>query len=215
MRSLLLSCLIFSGSLLEGQVIDEGTFSIRQAGREIGREDFSIRPGRQGVPTGSTVTSRVRLPAVNPRFTQESVLERKGDGSFANLVVTYSSRESSGRVIAEVSRNVLRIHSASGGSEGIRELAAPANLIGLEDSAFALYALVPDMATQDGGQLTGFFPRSGLRRNFTVRRESNGQEGTRIVMAGELAGTIWLDGAGHLIRIEFPESNLEIVRLPK
>lgn len=207
-----LACLAIS-TTAEAQSIDDGTFSIRRSGREIGREEFVIQPGRQGVPSGSTVISRVRLPAVAASYTQESVVERRADGSFANMVITYQSSRSSGRVIAETARNVLRIHWATGGSEAIRELPAPENMIGLADSAFALYALVADLASEEGVSIAGVYPQTARRVTFSARREGDAQEGTRIVMAGEIRGTIWLDQSGHLIRIQFPESDLEIVRL--
>jgi hypothetical protein len=146
-------------------------------------------------------------------YTQESVVERRPDGSFANLVITYQSAQSSGRVIAETARNVLRIHTATGGKEAIREVPAPEHLIGLADSAFALYALVADLASEEGTRMTGVYPQSGRRLTFIARREGDAQEGTRIIMAGEITGTIWLDHSGHLTRIRFPESDLEIVRL--
>lgn len=199
----------------QAQSIDDGTFSIRQSGREIGREEFAIQQGRQGAPSGSTVISRVRLPAVAPAYTQESVVERRADGSFANMLVSYTAGRSSGRVIAEIARNILRIYTASGGSEGVRELPVPINLIGLADSAFALYALVADLATEEGRSISGVYPRSGRHVTFTARREGDAQQETRIIMAGGITGTIWLDSTGHLMRIEFPSSNLEIVRLRK
>jgi hypothetical protein len=73
--------------------------------------------------------------------------------------------------------------------------------------------LVADLATQTETRFSGVYPRSGRRVTFTARREGNGSEATRIVLAGEITGTIWLDTTGHLNRIEFPGSNLEIVRL--
>jgi hypothetical protein len=213
MRLLALAACLTLTTIVEAQSIDGGTFSIRQSGREIGREEFSIQPGRQGASTGSTVISRVRLPTVAATYTQEAVMERKGDGSFANLLVSYTAGGSTGRVIAEIARNVLRIYNASGGTEGIRELPVPENMVGLADSAFALYVLVADLSTTQETRFSGVYPRSGRRVTFTARREGNGSEATRIVLAGEITGTIWLDTMGHLTRIEFPGASLEIVRL--
>jgi hypothetical protein len=208
----LAACLVLNAPA-EAQSIDNGTLSIRQAGREIGREDFRINPGRQGAATGSTVISRVRLPAGNPSYTQESVVERLGDGSFSNMTVSYTSGGSSGKVIAEIARNVLRLYTASGGREAIRELPVPGNMIGLADSAFALFVLVAELATGQETSFSGVYPRSGRHVRFTARREGNGSTPTRIVLAGEITGTIWLDNTGHLSRIERPGSHLEVVRL--
>jgi hypothetical protein len=213
MRLTLLVACLAAPPMAQAQSIDEGILSIRQGGREIGRESFSIQPGRQGGSTGSTITSRVRLPAAAPSYTQETVVERRGDGSFANMLVSYSAAGAQGRVIAEIARNVLRIYTASGGSEAIRELPVPPNMVGLADSAYALFVLVADLATSQETRFSGVYPRSGRRVSFTARREGNGSAETRIVMAGEISGLIRLDSTGHLVRVEFPGSNLEVVRL--
>ena len=213
MRLVPLAVFLVLNAPAEAQSIDNGTLSIRQAGREIGREDFRINPGRQGASTGSTVISRLRLPAGNPSYIQESVVERRGDGSFSNMTVSYTAGGTSGKVIAEIARNVLRLYTASGGTEAIRELPVPGNMIGLADSAFALFVLVADLATGQETPFSGVYPRSGRHVRFTARREGNGSEATRIVLAGEITGTIWLDNTGHLSRIELPGSNLEVVRL--
>jgi len=213
MRFFSLALWIAGSSIAQAQTIDEGTFSIRAGGREIGREEFVIQQGRAGAATGSTLISRLRVPPMAPGFTQEAVVERRPDGSFANMQVNYQTGRRNGRVLAETARNVLRIHNASGGSEDFREYPVGVNLVGLADSAFVLYAAVADLATGDGSHISGVFPLSGRRVTFTATREGDAQNGTRIVLAGEIAGTIWLDPAGHLVRIAFPATNLEIVRL--
>ena len=213
MRFIPIALLIVAPTITEAQSIDDGTFSIRKSGREIGREEFAIQEGRQGAPNGSTVVSRIRFPAVAPGFIQESVVERRPDGSFANMQINFQTSGGTGRILAETARNVLRIHMASGGSEGIREYPVGENLIGLADSSFALYAAVADLASREGSRISGVYPVSGRRVSFTARRESDAGAGTRIVMAGEITGTMWLDPSGHVVRIEFPGSNLEVVRL--
>jgi hypothetical protein len=155
----------------------------------------------------------VRLPTTNATFTQESVVERRGDGGFSNMVTNWTSGGTSGRVIAEIARNVLRIYTASGGTEAIREFPVPGNLVALADSAFALYVQIADLATAEETRFSGVYPRGGRRVSFTARREGNGSEPARIVLAGEITGTIWLDSTGHLARIELPGSNLEVIRL--
>ena len=213
MRFLSAALLLAGSSVAQAQTIDEGTFSIRSSGREIGREEFSIQPGRAGAAPGSTLISRLRLPTISPTYILESVVERRQDGSFANMQVNYQTGRRTGRVLAETVRNVLRIHNASGGTEDFREYPAGPNLVALADSAYALLTAVADLASRDGSQITAVYPMSGRRVTFTARREGDGQKETRIVLAGEIAGTIWLDQSGHMVRMEFPASNLEIVRL--
>ena len=73
--------------------------------------------------------------------------------------------------------------------------------------------LVADLATGQETLFSGVYPQGGRRVSFTARRVGNGSEETRIVLAGEITGTIWLDNTGHLARIELPGSNLEVIRL--
>jgi hypothetical protein len=210
MRILMLALLAAAAAPLAAQTQDEGTLSIRSAGREIGREDFVVQSARQGGASGSTIVSRTRVPSVTPQFTQEAVLERRPDGSFVAMQVT----QGTGRVLADLLRNTLRIRTATGGSEGIRELPSPTHLIGLADSAFALYTAVASLATTEGQALNGVFPMSGRRVAFTAQRvEGDATQGVRILMAGEIAGTIWMDQSGRLTRLEFPASGLEVVRI--
>jgi hypothetical protein len=210
MRFFMLALLVGTSTPLAAQMSDEGTLSIRSAGREIGREDFTVQSARQGGAPGTTIVSRTRVPSVTPRFTQEAVLERRLDGSFVAMQVT----QGNGRVLADLVRNTLRIRTTSGGSEGIRELASPVLLIGLADSAYALYAAVADLATPEGRSINGLYPMSGRRVAFTAQRvEGDPEQGTRILLAGEIAGTIWMDESGRLSRLQFPASGLEIVRL--
>lgn len=214
MRYLSLVLLLCTPHPGEAQTVDEGTFSIRAAGREIGREDFALRSTRQGGAPGSTIISRVRIPAVTPQFTQEAILERRADGSLSAIQVIHQSPARSGRVLAEVARNTLRIHSTSGGSEAIKEIPASADMIGLADSAYALFASVAELATPEGRQLTAVFPVNGKRVPFTAQKlGGDAGGGVRILLAGEIVGTLWMDGSGHLTRMEFPQSGIEIVRL--
>ena len=196
------------------QAGDEGTFSIRRGGREIGREEFAIVAGRHGGAPGTTITSRVRIPAVVPEFTQEASVERRADGSFVAAGVFHTSPNSGGRVLAEIARGVLRVHSAYGGSESIREYPAQETLIVLADSAFTLLVAAVDFATPEGRRLVGLYPVSGRRVSLTAQRSPGNAPGeTRILLAGDIAGTIWLDGSGNMARLEFPAFNIELIRL--
>ncbi|MEO8294676.1 MAG: hypothetical protein ABI613_04095 [Gemmatimonadota bacterium] len=206
----LAALLTIAAAPLTAQNRDAGTLSIRSAGREIGREEFVVQNTRQGGASGTTIVSRTRSPSVTPQFTQEAVLERRPDGSFVAMQVTRGP----GRVLAELARNTVRVRTTSVGSEAIRELAAPALLVGLADSAFALYTAVADLATPEGRAITGLFPVTGKQVIFTAQRlTGDGDQGTRIIMAGEIAGTIWMDDSGRVTRLQFPASGIEIVRL--
>lgn len=216
MRQFILAFGLATAAGAEAQTPDQGTLVIKRQGREIGREDFVVRSGRTGGAQGTTTVSRGRYPSVAPAFSQEATLERRADGSFVNMQLTRQQGQRTSRIIAEVTpRNVLRIHAASsGGSEEVREYPGVPRLVALADSAFVLYAAVVPFATAEGASMTAIFPETGRRATFTARRSSGDPEpGSSIVMSGEINGTIWLDGNGQILRLEFPSSGLEAVRL--
>ncbi|MEP7327482.1 MAG: hypothetical protein ABI836_16145 [Gemmatimonadota bacterium] len=216
MRHLIIAVALTFATGAEAQTLDQGTLVIKQGGREIGREEFQVRAGRTGGAQGTTLVTRGRFPAVAPVLSQEATVEQKGDGSFANIQVTREQGPVVGRFIAEVTpRNVLRIHSSlSGGSEEVQEYPGVPRLIGLADSAYALYAAVAPLATAEGQVVTAVFPQSGRRVTFTARRMAgDGGSGSSIVMSGDINGSIWLDASGHILRLEFPAVGLEAVRL--
>ena len=80
--------------------------------------------------------------------------------------------------------------------------------------AYALYATVVPLATAEGQTVTAVFPENGRQVTFSARRvDGDDGPGSRIVMSGEINGTIWLDASGHILRLEFPSAGLEAVRL--
>jgi hypothetical protein len=216
MRHLAVAIALTFATGAEAQVLDQGTLVIKQGGKEIGREEFLVRSGRTGGAQGTTLITRGRFPAVAPALSQEATVERRADGSFVNIQVNREQGEVEGRFIAEVTpHNVLRIHaSSSGGSEEVREYPGVPRLIGLADSAYALYLAVVPFATPAGESITAVYPGDGRRVAFTARRsDGDGDSGSSIVMSGDINGTIWLDASGHILRLEFPSVGLEAMRL--
>ena len=64
MRALLACLLVLRAVPLPAQETFDQTLSIQQGGKEIGREDYSLRPASR---TGSMViTARSRYPATSP-----------------------------------------------------------------------------------------------------------------------------------------------------
>lgn len=214
MRCILLAGMLAFPAVGYAQSLDEGTLVIRSGGREIGREEYVLRGGRTGGADGTTITTRSRFPSVAPALTQEAIVERRADGSFISLQLNRDHGGRTSRFLAEIgARNVLRIHGSSGGSESVQEFPGRDGIVALADSSFALYLAVVPLATAEGRSLLGVFPATGRRLSFTARMTGNGDEGRRIVLAGEITGTIWLDRNDRITRMEFPSSGLEAVRL--
>jgi hypothetical protein len=83
----------------------------------------------------------------------------------------------------------------------------------LDDEVHSLYAAVADLATPAGKRLTGIFPRTGKRASFSARLETAGQGQTnRIVLTGDVAGTLVTDTEGRLQRLELPAQNKVVSR---
>ena len=83
----------------------------------------------------------------------------------------------------------------------------------LDDAVFSLYHPVAELATPAGRTLTAIFPRSGKRATFTARRES-GSAGAagRVVLSGEITGTMVTDARGRLERLELPAKGTVVTR---
>jgi hypothetical protein len=83
----------------------------------------------------------------------------------------------------------------------------------LDDSVFALYHPVAELATVAGRTLTAIFPRSGKRATFTARRESGSAGGAgRVTLSGDITGTLVTDAGGRLERLEFPGRGTVVTR---
>ena len=78
---LLLSC---AGQAV-AQVPLESKLAIQQSGKEIGREDFSLRQGRgRGLP-GTTLIAAARYPSTNPTLKLAATLERTPESALAKF----------------------------------------------------------------------------------------------------------------------------------
>jgi hypothetical protein len=58
--------------------------------------------------------------------------------------------------------------------------------------------------------LTAIFPRTGKRASFTARREPG--NGDKVILSGDIAGTLVTDAAGRLQRLELPAQQTIVSR---
>ena len=160
---------------MAAQVIDEGVFSIRHDGREIGREEFTIRTGRgpDGNTAGTTISAITRYPALNPRTTITVVLERNQAGRFTVFQLEYEAPGVSERYLAGQDRGRITLHRFAQGSQSAREYPGGANAYVLVDSMFSLHRALIDLATAEGASATAYLARSG--RRIQVRATASGR----------------------------------------
>lgn len=214
MRTLPLTMLLCTAAPLAAQQAYETTLVIQQAGREIGREEFTLRQGRARGLTGSTLVAAARYPATNPTLQIAATLERAEDLALAKFQLDVESPDGNSVILAAGSGTRLIVRTVAQGSEAGREMPGGADVVLLDDAVYSLYTAVAALATPNGARLTGVFPRTGRRVAFTARRVQAENAGpVRTILEGGLAGTITTDAQGRLQRLEFPSSQTVVTRL--
>jgi hypothetical protein len=186
---------------------------VQQGGREVGREDFSLRPNRgRGLP-GSSITASARYPATAPTTQLAATLERTPEGALAKFQLDVESGGVVTVILAAGSGARLIVRTVAQGSESGRELPGGPDVVLLDDQVFSLYAAVADLATPAGRPLTAIFPRTGKRASFTARRESGGNgAASRVALTGGISGTLQTDANGRVERLELPGQGLIVAK---
>jgi hypothetical protein len=186
---------------------------VTQDGKEIGREEFTLRPTRaRGLP-GSTIIAAARYPATGPTTRLAATLERTPDSALAKFQLDVESEGAVTVILAAGSGARLIVRTVAKGSESGRELPGGPDVVLLDDQVFSLYMPVAELATPAGRTLTAIIPRSGRRATFTARRESGTAGGaSRIALAGDINGALVTDARGRLERLELPARNIVVTR---
>jgi hypothetical protein len=186
---------------------------IEQGGREIGREEFTLRQGRGRGAPGSTLIATARYPANNPTLRLNATLERTLESALAKFQLEVDGPNGTTVILAAGSGARLIIRTVAKGSEAGRELPGGPDVVLLDDQVFSLYCAVADLATPQGKSLTAVFPRASRRATFVARRDAGGDGGnTRVTLSGNINGTLVTDARGRLIRLELAESGTVVTR---
>ena len=189
------------------------TLVITQDGREIGREDFSLTPGRGRGASGTTLTATAKYPATGPTTRLTALLERTPESAVAKFQLDVEGPGGTTVILAAGSGARLVVRTVAKGSESGRELPGGPDVVLLDDEVFSLYVAVADLATPAGKRLTAVFPRTGRRASFTARRESaGGGDRRRVTLTGDLAGTLVTDAEGRLHSLQLPAQNKVVTR---
>ena len=186
---------------------------VEQGGKEIGREEFTLRQGRGRGAPGSALIAMARYPANNPSLKLAATLERTPEQSIAKFQLDVDGPNGPTVILAAGSGARLIIRTVAKGSEAGRELPGGPDVVLLDDQVLSLYSAVADLATPGGRTLTAVFPRTNRRASFTARRESGGDgEKTRVSLSGDVNGTLVTDARGRLLRLELPDSGMVVSR---
>lgn len=118
---------------------DQAALSIREAGREIGHEDFTIKPARPGRPVGDSLISFARFPETRPQATVEGVLQQSLKGTPLSISIDYHNGRQGESVLASVGRSRVTVRRVAKGAESARELPGGEQIVLLDDSLFATF----------------------------------------------------------------------------
>ena len=186
---------------------------VTQDGKEIGRESFTLAPGRGRGAPGTTLSATARYPATGPTTRLTALLERTPESAIAKFQLDVEGPEGTTVILAAGTGARLVVRTVAEGSESGRELPGGPDVVLLDDEVHSLYVAVADLATSGGKRLTAIFPRTGRRAAFTARREDGGQAGRRrVALTGDITGTLVTDAEGRLHRLELPAQNKVVTR---
>lgn len=193
------------------EVIDQGTLIVRHGETEVAREQFSLLPGRRGGLTGSTLRATTSYPPVRPELRFNTLLER-GTGQVLTAFQVELDGDRTERTVAELARNRLTVRSAAASAEMAHEYPGGEDLVVLDDSVYALWIGVADLASDAGASLRVVFPRTGWRGRIVATRTLGSDQRPSIAVTGDLSATILLDPNGRLSSIQFPAKGIEVLR---
>jgi hypothetical protein len=187
------------------------TLVVTEAGREVGREEFTLTQGRGRGASGTTLTAMAKYPAALPTTRLTALLERTPESAIAKFQLDVESPSGTTVILAAGSGARLVVRTVAKGSESGRELPGGPDVVLLDDEVYSLYATVADLATPAGKRLTAIFPRTGRRVAFTAQREGAGGD-RRVILTGDLTGTLVTDTEGRLQSLELPAQNRVVTR---
>ena len=188
---------------------------ILQQGRELGREEFTLRPGRGRGAPGTTLTAVARYPGTNPSLKLAATLERTPESALAKFQLEVDGPNGITVILAAGSGARLIVRTVAKGSEAGRELPGGPDVVLLDEGVYSLYTAVADLATPEGKALTGVFPRTSRRASFRAKLDGGaGGGGKRVTLNGDIDGNLVTDAKGRLQRLELADSGIVVTRVP-
>lgn len=216
---LAIACVIVAAGAAGPQTaVDEGSFSISVRGQRVGREDFRIvaSPGPTG---GTTYTATASIAYEDRRLTPSLSTDEQGSPTDYRLDVKVGP-ETQESLRGTFTRGRLSLRSRTLRGEMAREYVVADGTILLDDEVFHQYFFLGRRRT--GGAVPVIVPRRNSQT--LVRVALRGSEpvtiGGRAIQAEHLAiddqdGTtrdVWIDAAGHVLRVAIPSRGVLAVR---
>ena len=209
MRLQIAALLLLAAAPLSAQRAS-GTFVVQRGGNEIGREEFALESGRARDRSGTSLTVSSRYPGALPAGNVSALLERTPDGQLSRFQLDVESDDGTTTFLAAGAGARVILKTIAKGSEAGRELPGGENVVLIDENVYSLFTAVADLATPAGTRLVAIYPRTGRRAQFSARREGNAGGAARISLSGEISGTLTMNDAGRLTRMEFPGAGIVV-----
>jgi hypothetical protein len=201
-------------------VVDEGTFVLRENGREVGREVFAIR--RSGTGPGAVVIAqgRVDLGEADDLVTS---LEVSGEGfrpaTYAVQVEGAEPQRIAGRVAG--GRFSARIISPAG--EMMREYLAGEGAVIVDEGVAHQYYFIAQQLDETSFTVPLIIPRQsrqvsasvsvGAAENLTIGGQSVMARRLDVRPTGLPDRSVWVDAQGRVLRLEIRDRGMTAERL--
>jgi hypothetical protein len=194
--------------MAQGRLVDQGIFEISRGSEIVGREEFTIRAGRQQSPgVGFTLTVQSYYPADRARPVLVSVVEYGAD-SLPNVARIDGDTGDRPSVLVLFEPRRITVRQVTPGAESARQYPATARALLSDELLVCLHTLLP---SNTDGTVSLIDPRTGNQEALEltdmgrVRTLVNGTEMTlrhRSLGSNERARHLWYDADGRLIKIE-------------
>lgn len=195
----------------QGIVVDEGSFRISLAGREVGTENFSIRRAGIGRDDALFANGTIELGSSVDRDEIDPLLRATPpDGVVAGYQVRVTGSEALDFQLTLVGNRYVSVARSQLGDEE-REYPARSSTRILERDVAHHYYFLGD--ARDGERIHVIEPRSRSQGMLTVERRTDDQillggrstEARRVEMSFEgQTRTVWYDRLGRVLRVEIP-----------
>lgn len=199
-----------AGASAQTVTLDEGTFRVSMAGREVGTETFSIRRNGTGADAVIIARGRVALDAQETTATAQLAGETLRPAAYDVTVAGGDGQRIAGRIVG--GRFSARIVSSAG--ENMREyLVSDGAMLVDEGIAHHYYFLVqrlegssarvPLLIPRESRQVLASVTVEGSEA-VTVGGESVTARRINVQPTGGAARTVWADSEGRILRVEVP-----------
>jgi hypothetical protein len=201
----------------QGRTVDEGWFTLRVNGEQVGREQFLIR--QAPVAGGVNVVAKATIAMSGGRRLSPALTADSGGHPISySFEVQANGQVESLRATAAGGRYMQQVRTPSGLSE--RELRLEPGTIILDQDIVHQYYFVG--RSRGGGRVPVIAPRTLARDVVTITVRGDGPVELRngtvpathliVTNAAGVATDLWVDAAGRVLRVATPARHFEAER---